>query len=87
MTTTTNEYGQNNMWAKEPRMYISKEDQEKYGLETYAEKAEKTNGRYAMIGIVLGFVSYGLTGNFFFGVVWWTKEQNASMAGQLCSAS
>ena len=72
MTTTTNEYGQNNMWAKEPRMYISKEDQEKYGLETYAEKAEKTNGRYAMIGIVLGFVSYGLTGNFFFGVVWWT---------------
>ena len=50
-------------------MYISKEDQEKYGLETYAEKAEKTNGRYAMIGIVLGFISYGLTGNFFFGVV------------------
>ena len=69
MTTTTNEYGQNNMWAKEPRMYISKEDQEKYGLETYAERAEKTNGRYAMIGLILGFISYGLTGNFFFGVV------------------
>ena len=69
MTTTTNEFGQNNMWAKEPRMYISKEDQEKYGLETYAEKAEKTNGRYAMLGIVAGAISYALTGNLFFGVV------------------
>jgi hypothetical protein len=69
MTVTTNDRGQQNMWAKEPRMYISKEDQEKYGLETYAEKAEKTNGRYAMLGIVAGFISYALTGNLFFGVV------------------
>ena len=53
MTVTSNEFGQQNMWAKEPRMYISKEDQEKYGLETYAEKAEKTNGRWAMMGFVL----------------------------------
>lgn len=50
-------------------MYISKADQEKYGLETYAEKAEKTNGRYAMLGIVAGAISYALTGNLFFGVV------------------
>ena len=69
MTVTSNEFGQQNMWANEPRMYISKEDQEKYGLETYAERAEKTNGRYAMIGIVLGGISYALTGNLFFGVV------------------
>ena len=69
MTTTTNEWGQNNMWAKEPRMYISKEDAEKYGLETYAEKAEKTNGRYAMIGFVSLLVSYALTGNLYFGVI------------------
>ena len=69
MTVTSNEFGQQNMWANEPRMYISKEDQEKYGLETYAERAEKTNGRYAMIGIVLGAISYALTGNLFFGVV------------------
>ena len=69
MTVTSNEFGQQNMWAKEPRMYISKEDQEKYGLETYAEKAEKTNGRYAMLGIVAGAISYALTGNLFFGVV------------------
>ena len=69
MTVTSNEFGQQNMWAKEPRMYISKEDEAKYGLETYAERAEKTNGRYAMIGIVLGSISYALTGNLFFGVV------------------
>ena len=69
MTTTTNELGQNNMWAKEPRMYISKEDAEKYGLETYAEKAEKTNGRWAMIGFVSLLVSYALTGNLYFGVL------------------
>ena len=69
MTTTTNEFGQNNMWAKEPRMYISKEDQEKYGLETYAERAEKTNGRYAMLGFVAALVSYSLTGNLIFGVI------------------
>ena len=69
MTTTTNEFGQNNMWAKEPRMYISKEDAAKYGLETYAEKAEKTNGRWAMMGFVALLVSYATTGNLFFGVV------------------
>ena len=69
MTTTTNELGQNNMWAKEPRMYISKEDAEKYGLETYAEKAEKTNGRWAMLGFDSLLVSYALTGNLYFGVL------------------
>ena len=69
MTVTSNEFGQQNMWAKEPRMYISKEDAEKYGLETYAEKAEKTNGRWAMMGFVALLVSYATTGNLFFGVV------------------
>lgn len=69
MTVTSNELGQQNMWAKEPRMYISKEDAEKYGLETYAERAEKTNGRYAMIGFVSLLVSYALTGNLYFGVI------------------
>ena len=69
MTVTSNEFGQQNMWAKEPRMYISKEDAEKYGLETYAERAEKTNGRYAMVGFVCLLVSYALTGNLYFGVV------------------
>jgi len=69
MTVTKNEWGQQNMWAKEPSMYMTKEDLERYGIEPYAEKAEKMNGRWAMVGIVAGFISYALTGHLFFGVI------------------
>lgn len=68
MSVTKNEFGQMNIFAKEPTMWMSKEDIERYGLETYAERAEKLNSRWAMIGIVAGFLSYALSGNFFFGV-------------------
>ena len=56
MTVTTNEFGQNNMFAKEPQMYVSKTDAERYGYETYAERAEKLNGRTAMMGLRNGFL-------------------------------
>lgn len=69
MTVTTNEHGQQNMFATEPTMYMTKEDLDRYGIETHNEKAEKLNGRAAMLGIVAGFISYALTGNFFFGVL------------------
>ena len=69
MTVTKNEFGQMNMFAKEPSMYMTKEDLERYGIEPYAEKAEKMNGRWAMLGIIAGAISYALTGNLFFGVV------------------
>jgi len=69
MTVTKNEFGQMNMFAKEPSMYMTKEDLDRYGIESYAEKAEKMNGRWAMLGIVAGAISYALTGNLFFGVV------------------
>lgn len=68
MTVTTEDGGRLNSFALEPKMYISKEDAEKYGLETYAERAEKANGRWAMMGFVAGLVSYALTGKLFFGV-------------------
>ena len=68
MTVTTDEFGKQNLFAKEPRMYISPEDAEKYGLETYAEGAEKANGRWAMLGFVSGIVSYVITGKLFFGI-------------------
>ena len=68
MTVTTNEHGQMNMWAIEPPVYISDEDAIKYGMKTYAERAESTNGRWAMLGIVAGFISYALTGNLYFGL-------------------
>jgi hypothetical protein len=59
MTVTTNEQGQQNMFAKEPEMY--------YQDNPYEVK-EKYNGRWAMVGIIAGFISYAITGNFFFGV-------------------
>ena len=68
MTVTTNDRGQQNLFAKEPQMYISETDAQRYGYETYAEKAEKANSRWAMLGFVAAVVSYTLTGNLFFGV-------------------
>jgi hypothetical protein len=63
MTVTTNEYGQQNMFAKEPTMYY-----ENYGMLTPSQIKERTNGRWAMVGFVAGVISYTLTGNFFFGI-------------------
>ena len=68
MTVTTNEHGQNNLFAKEPQMYVSKTDAERYGYESYAERAEKLNGRTAMIGFMFGLLSYAITGNLYFGL-------------------
>ena len=68
MTVTTNERGQQNLFAREPRMYVDQTAAERYGYETYAEKAEKLNGRTAMLGFIAAVVSYATTGSvFFFG--------------------
>ena len=69
MTVTTNDQGQQNMWATEPAMYMTKEALDRYGIETHNEKAEKLNGRAAMVGIVFGFISYAFTGNLFFRLI------------------
>jgi hypothetical protein len=69
MTVTTNERGQNNLFAKEPQMYVDKTYVERYGYETHAERAEKYNSRAAMIGIVFGLLSYAITGNLYFGLI------------------
>ena len=63
MTVTKNEFGQMNMFAKEPTMYYHN-----YGMDTPYEAKEKYNGRWAMIGIVAGAISYALTGKLFFGI-------------------
>jgi len=68
MTVTKNEFGQMNMFAREPTMWMSQEDIERYGFEPYAVKAEKLNSRAAMLGIISGVISYAITGNFFFGI-------------------
>jgi hypothetical protein len=69
MTVTKNEFGQVNMWAKEPAMYMTQEDLDRYGIEPYAEKAERLNGRTAMMGFLAAIISYALTGKLFFGII------------------
>jgi hypothetical protein len=69
MTVTTNDRGQQNMFAREPKMYISDEDAAKYGMMTHNERAELANGKFAMLGFVAAIVSYATTGHLFFGVV------------------
>ena len=69
MTVTTNEYGQNNMFAREPAMYMTDEDRARYGFESHAERAEKMNGRWAMMGFAAAVISYATSGSvFFFGL-------------------
>ena len=57
-----------NMFATEPKMYITPEDKMEHEQETYAQRAEKLNGRAAMLGFVASVVSYLVTGKLFFGV-------------------
>jgi hypothetical protein len=68
MTITTNERGEQNMFAKEPKMYITEEDMQKNELETYAERAERLNGRAAMLGFIAAVGAYVFTGQIIPGV-------------------
>ena len=65
-TITTEDGGRTNLWATEPRMYIDQTEAERYGYETYAERAEKLNGRVAMLGFVAALTSYAFSGSLFF---------------------
>ena len=66
MTVTTNEYGQQNLFAKEPQMVV--ESYNRKGLESPQQYAETYNGRWAMMGFVAAVVSYATSGSvFFFG--------------------
>ena len=66
MTVTTNENGQMNMWAKEPEMVY--QEYNRKGLLTPMQMTEMYNGRWAMMGIIFGAVSYLATGKLFFGI-------------------
>lgn len=71
MTVTENERGQNNLWAKEPSLYVDPqiEQQMKDGIyETHNERAEKLNGRLAMLGVIAALGAYALTGQIIPGV-------------------
>jgi len=72
MTITTNELGQQNMFAKEPKMYISEEiieAMDNNAYETHNERAERLNGRLAMIGFVAAIGAYLVTGQIIPGVL------------------
>jgi hypothetical protein len=71
MTVTSNEFGQQNMWAREPEMYIDpiiQEKMEKNTYQTHNERAEMLNGRLAMIGVIAALGAYALTGQIIPGV-------------------
>jgi hypothetical protein len=66
MTVTSNDRGQQNMWAKEPTMYT---DPNKDFSVTHNEKAEMLNGRLAMLGVIAALGAYALTGQIIPGVL------------------
>ena len=63
MTVTTNEHGQQNIFAKEPPMSFD----EKYTV-SHNEKAEKLNGRLAMLGVIAAIGAYVTTGQLIPGI-------------------
>ena len=71
MTVTTEDGGRQNMFAREPQMYIDptiEELQMNDNFETHNEKAEKLNGRFAMMGIIAALGAYAVTGQIIPGV-------------------
>ena len=62
MTTTTEDGGRYNMFAKEPKMYIDE------GHLPHNEKAEKLNGRLAMLGVMAALGAYAITGQMIPGI-------------------
>ena len=63
MTVTTNERGQQNVFAKEPVMTID----ERYAV-PHNEFAEKLNGRVAMLGVIAAIGAYCTTGQLIPGI-------------------
>ena len=80
MTVTTNDRGHQNLFAKEPLMEIievnethdKKAEPTMYTDENYTvnhnDKAEKLNGRLAMLGVIAALGAYALTGQLIPGV-------------------
>lgn len=62
MTVTTNEHGQQNIFAKEPKMKVMEV------TVTHNEKAEMLNGRLAMLGVIAAMGAYATTGQLIPGV-------------------
>ena len=62
MTVTTNDYGQQNLFAKEPPIIMENI------TVTHNEKAEMLNGRLAMLGVIAAIGAYATTGQLIPGL-------------------
>jgi len=62
MTTVIEDGGRTNIYAKEPPIEIMEVN------ETHNEKAERLNGRAAMLGIIAALGAYAVTGQIIPGV-------------------
>jgi hypothetical protein len=65
MTISTEDGDRQNVFAKEPQMYI--DPNEDYTV-SHNEKAEKLNGRAAMLGVIAALGAYALTGQIIPGI-------------------
>ena len=62
MTTITEDGGRTNVYATEPTMYIEEPTM------PHNEKAEKLNGRLAMLGVIAALGSYAVSGQMIPGI-------------------
>ena len=62
MTVTNEDQGRQNIFAKEPPMEVIEVN------ENHNKKAERLNGRFAMLGVIAALGSYALTGQLIPGV-------------------
>ena len=62
MSTVVEDRGRLNLYEKEPPMQIMEV------TETHNEKAERMNGRFAMLGVIAALGAYALTGQIIPGV-------------------
>ena len=63
MTVTTNDRGQQNIFAKEPQMKVMEV------TVTHNERAEQLNGRLAMLGVIAAIGAYLSTGQLIPGIL------------------
>jgi hypothetical protein len=64
MSTIIEDGGRTNIYAKEPPIIMTDHP---YGV-PHNERAEKLNGRFAMIGIMAAFGAYAFTGQIIPGI-------------------